>query len=72
MMQKRIEKLKLRSAKQIGTQLYVAVEGAVGDWACYEGSAKLGVEKVADYGDKTSEKEARELFPEFKGLRWRP
>lgn len=52
--------------------LYVAVEGAVKDWACYVGKKSDSVDKVYRYGDKISEEEARELFPEFEKLRWRP
>lgn len=51
--------------------LYVAVEGAVGDWACYVGKVEKGVEQVRRYGDKISERQARILFPEFSHLRWR-
>lgn len=51
--------------------LYVAVEGSVGDWACYFGAKSKGVEEVRCYGDKISEEEARELFPEFEHLTWR-
>lgn len=52
--------------------LYVAVEGAVQDWACYVGKRTDTIEHVKAYGDKISETEARELFPEFEALRWRP
>jgi hypothetical protein len=51
--------------------LYVAVEGAVKDWACYVGKVSDGAEKVKRYGDKISEEKARDLFPEFETLRWR-
>jgi hypothetical protein len=50
---------------------YVAVEGEVDDWACYVGARTDSIEHVKDYGDKISEEEARELFPEFENLRWR-
>ena len=51
---------------------YVAVEGEVEDWACYVGSRTQDVKTIAAYGDKISEEEAKELFPEFEHLRWRP
>lgn len=51
---------------------FVAVEGEVGDWACYVGTRQQNNEYVKAYGDKISESEARELFPEFKKLQWRP
>jgi len=63
---------KLFSVKTHYANLYVAVEGAVGDWACYVGKNSDGVEQVRRYGDKISETEARRLFPEFNHLRWRP
>ncbi len=50
---------------------YVAVEGAIGDWACYVGQRSDSDQKVRDYGDKISESEARDLFPEFEHLTWR-
>jgi len=65
-------KEKMVLAVQEYNNLYVAVEGAVKDWACYVGKASDGIQKVKDYGDKISEEKARELFPEFKKLRWRP
>ena len=52
--------------------LYVAVEGAVKDWACYVGKSTDTVERVRDYGNKISESKARKLFPEFKNYKWRP
>ena len=52
--------------------LYVAVEGDVGDWACYVGKKSDGVEEVRKYGDKISETKARKFFPEFEHLQWRP
>lgn len=51
--------------------LYVAVEGEIDDWACYVGNKDAGIGNVKAYGDKISESKARELFPEFKKLRWR-
>jgi len=51
--------------------LYVAVEGSVGDWACYVGKNTDSVEHVKAYGDKIRESDARYLFPEFEHLRWR-
>ena len=51
---------------------FVAVEGAVNDWACYVGKKSDTVEKIKAYGDKIGEEEARELFPEIEQLRWRP
>lgn len=50
---------------------YVAVEGSIGDWACYIGKKSATVEYVKAYGDKISETEARRLFPEFEYLTWR-
>lgn len=58
--------------EQEGHLLFVAVEGAIEDWACYVGLVKDGVDHVRRWGDKTSEAKARELFPEFSHLRWRP
>jgi len=66
------QKEKLVLTVQEYNNLYVAVEGAVGDWACYVGKVSNGVQKVRDYGDKIGEAHARFLFPEFKNLRWRP
>ena len=66
------EKQKLVLAVQEYNNLYVAVEGEVGDWACYVGRTSDGIQKVKDYGDKISEAHARLLFPEFSKLRWRP
>lgn len=51
--------------------LFVAVEGSVGDWACYVGKKTDSIEYVKAYGDKIREREAKELFPEFEHLRWR-
>ena len=65
-----IEKLKLSKIHLYNH--FVAVEGAVGDWVCYVGQRNDSVDKVASYGDKISEAEARTLFPEFKYHRWRP
>jgi hypothetical protein len=50
---------------------YVAVEGAVNDWACYVGSRSESDETVHKSGDKIREDKARELFPEFAKLHWR-
>jgi len=63
---------KLMMSKTENFNLYVAVEGAVDDWACYVGRITDSVEKVRNYGDKISETRARTLFPEFAHLRWRP
>jgi hypothetical protein len=63
---------KLILAKEEYNNLYVAVEGAIHDWACYVGKKTDGLEHVKAYGDKISEAKARDLFPEFKHLRWRP
>jgi len=65
-------KQRLMMSKTRNVCRYVAVEGAVDDWACYVGSIKDSVEKVRNYGDKISETRARMLFPEFAHLRWRP
>jgi hypothetical protein len=65
-----IEKLILSKIEYYN--FYVALEGAVGDWACYVGNRNQTFADVAAYGDKISEEKARELFPEFKHLRWRP
>ena len=65
-------KQKKLSSKTLFNRLYVAVEGAVDDWACYVGKNSDGVEQVRRYGDKISEVEARKLFPDFETLRWRP
>jgi hypothetical protein len=62
---------KLVKSKTHYNNLYVAVEGAVGDWACYVGNINKGVEQVMRYGDKIGQDEARELFPEFAHLKWR-
>jgi hypothetical protein len=51
--------------------LYVAVEGEIGDWACYVGKRSDGIEHVRRWGDKIRESKARELFPEFAHLTWR-
>ena len=63
---------KMVIAKTHGDRLYVAVEGAVKDWACYVGGKNDSLQFVKDYGDKISESKARDLFPEFENLRWRP
>ena len=65
-------KQKLKMSKTDNPYLYVAVEGAVDDWACYVGKITDSVEKVRRYGDKINERRARFLFPEFAHLRWRP
>ena len=65
-------KAKLVLVKQDYHNLYVAVEGAIKDWACYVGKATDSVQKVKDYGDKIGEARARLMFPEFKQFRWRP
>jgi len=65
-------KAKMILSKIHYNNLYVAVEGCVEDWACYVGSRNQTVEYVKAYGDKISETEARDLFPEFENLRWRP
>jgi hypothetical protein len=51
---------------------YIAVEGEVNDWDCYVGKKSSTDEYVRAYGDKISESEARELFPDFEKLHWRP
>lgn len=33
------------------------------DWACYEAYSWWQLDTIADYGDKISEEEARNLFP---------
>jgi hypothetical protein len=71
-MQTNQEREKLTISKIHLYNHFVAVEGCVGDWACYVGQRNDSIQKVAAYGDKISETEARELFPEFKHLRWRP
>ena len=63
---------KLFKTKTENIYRYVAVEGAVGDWACYYGKITDSVDQVRRYGDKIHERRARTLFPEFKHLRWRP
>ncbi len=65
-------KQKLMTSKTVSIYRYVAVEGAVNDWACYVGKLTDSVEKVRKWGDKISETRARALFPEFSHLRWRP
>ena len=65
-------KQKLMMSKIDNIYRYVAVEGAVNDWACYVGKITSSVELVRNYGDKISETRARTLFPEFAHLRWRP
>ena len=65
-----LERLKLSTLHYYN--FYVAIEGSVGDWACYVGNRTQSFADVASYGDKISEEEARQLFPEFKNLRWRP
>lgn len=65
-------KQKLIQSREQYNNLFVAVEGAIGDWACYVGKKSDGVEQVRRYGDKISEAQARQLFPEFNHLRWRP
>ena len=67
-----MQREKLLISRTHYNNLYVAVEGAVNDWACYVGKKSDGVDHVKAYGDKTSEEEARELFPEFDKLHWRP
>lgn len=71
-MQTNQEREKLVISKTHLYNHYVAVEGAVGDWACYVGQRQDSAEYVKAYGDKISEAEARQLFPEFKHLQWRP
>lgn len=71
-MQTNQEREKLVISKTVLYNHYVAVEGAIGDWACYVGQRSDSDEKVKAYGDKISEADARELFPEFKLFKWRP
>lgn len=63
---------KLIMTRQEGHLLFVAVEGAIKDWACYYGPTSKGADWVRSWGDKISESKARKLFPEFNHLRWRP
>lgn len=65
-------KTKLIMSKTEHYNRYVAVEGCVDDWACYVGKKTDSVEYIKDYGDKIRESKARELFPEFEHLTWRP
>jgi hypothetical protein len=58
--------------------LAVAVEGAVGDWACYIGAVKgwnhhKEMKDVAAHGNKQSEELARLMFSRepWKSLRYR-
>lgn len=67
-----LNKQKLVISREHYNNLYVAVEGAIGDWACYVGKKSDSEEQVRRYGDKISEAEARRLFPEFKRMQWRP
>ena len=62
---------KLLMSKTENIYRYVAVEGAIGDWACYVGKITDSVDKVKRWGDKITETRARYLFPEFSHLRWR-
>ncbi len=71
-MQTNREREKLFISKTHLYNHFVAVEGEVGDWACYVGTRNQSDKIVAAYGDKIGEEEARDLFPEFKHLRWRP
>jgi hypothetical protein len=61
---------KMLYARIHNNKLYVAVEGAVEDWTCYVGTS-ADIDYVRKWGDKTSEDEARQLFPEFQHLMWR-
>ena len=71
-MQTNKEREKLIISKTHLYNHFVAVEGEAGDWACYVGTRNQSDKTVAAYGDKINEAEARELFPEFKHLQWRP
>lgn len=66
-----MQKEKLLLSRTEYNNLYVAVEGAVNDWACYVGAKSDGVDEVRWHGYKISESKARELFPEFAKLHWR-
>ena len=50
----------------------VAVVGQICDWAAYRGQPGWGLAKAKSNGDKISEQLARELFPEFGPLEYRP
>ena len=63
---------KLMLSKTENYNRYVAVEGAVQDWACYVGRVTDSIDEVRRHGDKIHETQARFLFPEFAHLRWRP
>ena len=47
----------------------VAVMGAVGDWAAYEGPASWPDARVAFEGDKISREAAEALFPDIAARR---
>jgi hypothetical protein len=56
----------------VGNRLIVAVEGAVGDWAAYEGPCKDGAMEVMRTGCKLSMALAASLFPDWAPrLNWR-
>ena len=50
----------------------VAVIGAIGDFAVYEGKVLWDDHLVASEGDKISEEEARRKFPELASYHYRP
>jgi hypothetical protein len=65
-------KEKLQQSRTVYHNRFVAVEGTVNDWACYVGRKDETDEYVRSHGDKISESQARELFPDFEKLHWRP
>jgi len=56
--------------------LVVAVEGGIGDWACYIGAVagknhEREFMEVAKHGTKLPRQIAELLFPEWERYRWR-
>lgn len=54
-----------------GSLIYVAVQGAIGDWAAYWGKAELGEDKIRSNGSKMHPAYAFELFPWLNPEKWR-
>lgn len=50
---------------------FVAIEGAVQDWACYYGTAHQYPEEIAHNGAKLGASEARLLFPNLQSMKYR-
>ena len=55
----------------IAIRRVVAVVGYAEDWAVYEGPESMTPQEIADYGNRLSERTAKEIFPRFSYLHYR-